>query len=160
MYYEAMCLISPEVSSEEVFTLWEKMGKDIEKTGASIEKEMKPFEKNLAYPIKKGSLFRRAYVGVFYIDPKEQGSSLTAALKEKFDASSHVLRFNLLTLSALPELKKPAVPAAKKASAKEEAGEEKIAATAVREKEEKSEKPSIQDLDKKLEEILDDKIGF
>jgi len=204
MFYETTLLLSPKLSTEELYSLWEKISQKIQSLGATIEKEVKPFERKLAYPIKnprlgsenlsgfasknltlgqnlsahlarsknprlgsenlsgfaskKGAAFNSAYLGIFYLAPQKARKELTRTLGELLKAEGAVIRFMVLCVSSIPEVRRRQAPAnvAQETTLKESA---KSPAHTTNE-EAKGEKPSLEDLDKKLEEILEDKINF
>ena len=149
MYYEATLLLSPKLAKEEMFARWQDIGKACDEIGGTIKKEIKPIEKTLAYPIKKnGTPVKHAYLGTLYLIPKKEASLFIRGLEELLKSRSEVIRFMISRLTDIPEvtqkisLQKPVVQK-----------EEPTLKPTVK-------KPSLEELDKKLEEILEDKISF
>lgn len=156
MFYEATLLISPQVSNEEIFSLWEKIGKETQTLGATLAKEIKPLEKTLAYPIKRGASFRRAYVGIFYFEPQAKPGIFAKALESVLKTYPAILRFMVTRLGTIPETQRTSVstkPTSEKTDRPHMYAE-------VAKEQDKTDKPPLAELDKKLEEILDDNIGF
>lgn len=152
-YYEAALLLSAEVQEKELASRWKTLASEVEKAGGIIKKEVKPFGRNLAYPIKKGGAkTRRAYLGTFYLEGKKEGASIIKALQELFKNQSEVIRFMISSLGAIPAETQRVIPAQREA--RRQATKEELV-----EKQE-AKKPSLEELDKKLEEIMGDKISF
>lgn len=170
MLYETTILLSPQLSTDELYSLWEKIAQEIKHLGATVEREIKPFERNLAYPIKKGAGFRRAYLGVLYLSPEKARKELSSALRELLKSKNDVIRFMVSCVTSVPERKQRSLPrsvvqetnskrAANEFVSRGSETETKTPSTSDTQ-ELKEEKPSLEDLDKKLEEILEDKINF
>jgi small subunit ribosomal protein S6 len=123
-YYELTYIFSPTLTEEQATSFHEKVGETIKEQGGTPI-EMKPIVKRaLAYEIEK---CLNAYLGVilFKIDDL---SSLEKILKEE----NNILRYLLIR--------------------KEE--KQKVAKPARRPSMPKAEKSNLEDLDKKIEEIL------
>lgn len=166
MIYETTILLSTQLSNERVLPLWEKLVKEIEAIGGKIEKEVKPFEKKLAYPIKKnGVKIRQAHVGIVYLVPSQKPSVFTNILLEFLKAQDSILRFMVSRFSAIPEQRaryprqSGFLTSLIKTQDKERAANT-FETISQEEKNKKSEKPVKEEIDKKIEEILEDKISF
>lgn len=161
MLYEATLIISPQVSHEEVFSLWENINSQAQQLGASLKKEVKPLERNLAYPIKKGGSFRRAYMGILYLEPEKEAGVFARALHDFLASQQSLLRFMVATIKEIPQTTRKATPLRTSAAQHTIEKESSVhSTTRTAEESEKEDKPPLAELDKKLEEILDDKIGF
>lgn len=178
--YEIMYLFSPKIKDEDLNPLVEQMRTLITKHKGKIVEELDMGKKKLAYPIKH---FRHGFYYVIYHDmPTEKISALEKDLR----LSDDVLRYLLVkhderSYKALSEQKKRASEAEleKKAEGKDQdepkeektetkpSVEEKPTAKdtkkrddekKARKAEDKKEKAKLDELDKKLDEILDEDI--
>jgi len=160
MLYETTLLLSPQVSSAEIFSLWDKILNDVQGIGASIKKDVKPFERKLGYAIKRGQRFSRAYLGVFYVEVFPPQAGLAASLQELLKNHGQILRFMIKRVNAVPELTRKSTPLKSTSEATSSREHQAQGKNILNSQESKEDKPPLADLDKKLEEILDDKIGF
>lgn len=158
MLYETTLLLSPQVSSAEIFSLWDKILDDVRAIGASIKKDVKPFERKLGYAIKRGQRFSRAYLGVFYAEVLTPQAGLAASLQELLKSHGQILRFMIKRVNTVPELTRKSTTL--KSTSEPSASRENKVKNSPENQEGKEDKPPLADLDKKLEEILEDKIGF
>jgi len=97
--YELTCLISPEISNEELKSLEEKLNSFIQDEKGILENKEPPSKKGLSFPIKKE---RNAYLFSlsFYLEPQEIEN-----LKKKIKTEKSILRY--LILSKKPIKKTP-----------------------------------------------------
>lgn len=155
MIYEATILLSPQLGSEKTLPLWERLNKEIESAGGKIEKTVGPFEKNLAYSIKKNGIkINRAQMGIIYISPSQEPAVFTSALSEFLKAQDSILRFMVSRFLTIPE-QRTRIPRQIKPQDRGLTSFETDSKL-----EEKNEKPVKEEIDKKIEEILEDKISF
>lgn len=159
MYYELTLLLKED--EKGIPALWDSLATTIEKQDAVIEKRGLPLMKTLAYSMKyKDSSINHVYVATMYIKPRKEASVFLKALDETLSANGQIVRTMITKTSHIPEEKSMVL--AKTAS--RERGKAAMDAKAIEslraEESHKEEKPSLEQLDKKLEEILDDKIGF
>lgn len=153
MIYETALFITPHIENKKIHEVWEEMRKGVEEAGAKTEKELGPILRTLAYPIKKhGETADRAFLGVFYVAPKEEIITFLKNVNEFLKQREEVLRFTIVKHRYLPQA--PSKPVRKTTKIDEAAAGETVAPAQEREK------PVKEELDKKLEEILDDKISF
>lgn len=159
MVYETTILLLPQLGSEKTLSLWEKLVKEIEGTGGKIEKEIKPFEKKLAYPIKKNGLnINRALMGILYLTPSQEPPVFTKILSEFLRAHEAILRFMVSRFHTIPaERTRSSRQSGFLPSSVKTQHKEPFETTS---NEEKNEKPVKEEIDKKIEEILEDKISF
>ncbi len=163
MIYETTLIISPKVSQAGLEDFWKDLIKKTEEEHFVVEKQVKPYSRALAYPIKK---HLRAYVGTIYF---REGNSLPSRIKEIFSNHQEILRFMLLALSCLPKPK----PSMHRVQAPVAGLNTKVVQKNIsiiqgeaqkesgRGKEEALSGASLaEEIDKKLDEILEDKIGF
>ncbi|MDO8265044.1 MAG: 30S ribosomal protein S6 [Candidatus Parcubacteria bacterium] len=138
--YELTYLISPETTSEQASKTFLEMTDFIRKEGGIIEKEGKPLKKRLGIKIKKN---RTALLSALdmYFDPFKI-NSLEKTLKE----NPQILRFLICSKKRIGETLGRPITRRRPF----------ISATPEKEKETKKEKEKvgIEEIDKKLEEIL------
>ncbi len=136
-YYELTYLISSETKEESIKELAEEINSFIQKEKGVITKSENPFPETLAYPIKKQ---KTAFwvSSEFYLDPEK-----IEELRKKLKKETGILRFLLVSK------KMPGKPAFAKASA---SGQTKSA----EEKEKPEKKVELKEIEKKLEEILNE----
>jgi len=137
--YELTYLLSPETAEEQVKTISQELTDYIRKEGGIIEKEAKPLKKRLGQKIQKNKAALLSEINI-YFDPLKV-KSLEKTLKE----NSQIMRFLICSKKRLGEtLAKPSTrrrqPVAVVSPEKEEKAEK--------------EKVGIEEIDKKLEEIL------
>lgn len=153
-YYEATLLLSPQIAKDQADSLWHSLSQELEQAGFRIEKEIKPIERSLGYPLKKGSHVRRAYMGSFSLsldgDIGKQLSLASQILKNQ----AEVLRWMITRLARIPEATGKTVRRMYRKK------RETLEPTLKPKNQLKGQKPSLDELEKKLEEILEDKISF
>lgn len=153
MLYETALFITPHIENKKIHEVWEEMRKGVEEAGAKTEKELGPILRTLAYPIKKhGETADRAFLGVFYVTPKEEIITFLKNVNEFLKQREEVLRFTIVKHRYLPQAQSKPVRKPVEADGKMA---DKILTSA-----QEREKPVKEELDKKLEEILEDKISF
>lgn len=137
--YEITLILSPDLREEEINLFQEEFKKNIEKIEGSFKKIGKPEKRNLAYPIKK---FQSGYyLSVNFFLAPEKLEELRLILKHK----KEILRY--LIVFAPEEKLRP--------KKKLEQKIEKIKPSEkVKEKKTTEKKIPLEDIDKKLEEIL------
>ena len=136
--YETTFILSPELKEAEIGLFEEEIKATLEKLGGTIKKKGAPEKRNLAYPIKK---FQSGYYLTvnFLLGPEKLGE-LNSGLKHKKEILRHMVVFSPEGVPVAPK---------KKAEPKIEKREEKPM-----EKKEKKGKIQLEEIDKKLEEIL------
>ena len=156
--YEITLILSPDLREEEINLFQEEFRKNIEKLEGSLKKTGKPERRSLSYPIKK---FQSGYyLIVNFIFNPEKLEELYSILKHK----KEILRY--IVVFAPEEKPRPFPEAASLASLrsrpadvpKEKVKEKEKVETKVEKKTEKKvEKKSkiqLEEIDKKLDEIL------
>lgn len=140
-HYELLYLISGNLTEEEVLPIKEKVKEMVKKYGAEITAEDSLGKKKLAYPINK--LFQGYYL-IYEFDL--EGSQLKS-LDKDLRMANEVLRHVIVNKNfQTPSLAKLA----------EERAEKEIVQAAEEKKEEsKKDKIKLEDLDQKLDEILE-----
>ena len=153
-HYEILYILQANYTAEEVKPINVKIKKLIEEQGGRITKEDFLGKLKFAYPIKSQS---HGYYQVLEFDlPKQNLHNLNNSLK----LTNEILRFIIVKqkVKTEKEIKAEKDLQAKLAKRKEVAidkmKEEKKEAKEKPKKEEKREKVSLEDLDKKLDEIL------
>lgn len=136
--YELTYLVSPEALREKIRTLQEKINAFVQEQSGILGESHNPIRKNLGYPIKdkKEACLLSSN---FQMSPEKLSD-----FEKKLKAETQILRYIILAKQAKkekaraplrkPARKKPVVPSEKKVP--------------------KEKKVEIQELDKKLEEIL------
>ena len=163
--YELTLIFSPNLQEEKIASLEQEIEKEIKELEGSLKNKEKPEKRELAYPIKK---FQSGYFVLltFLLGP-DKIKELFSLLKQKKD----VIRY-LISLTPEEKLfirKKKPKPAAQKPETLEEKPKtekfkkltkevtekeiETLKKTA-KEKEEKKKETKLEDIDKKLGEIL------
>lgn len=161
--YELTFLLSPDLNEEEITSLEQEVEKEIKNLEGDLKKKGRPEKRNLVYPIKK---FQSGYFLVldFLFNP-EKLKELLSIFKHK----KEVLRFAITLIPEKPSPlaktlvskkkiaeseKKPKIEKIKKLA--KEVTEEEIEALkkARKKKEEKKKEAKLEDIDKKLDEIL------
>ena len=135
-YYELAYLASPNLSSENLNQLQERIIGEVQKEKGIIEETKPVLKKNLAYPIRKE---KTAFFVVFNFHADPEG---VLNLKKQLDSESEILRYLILRKE---EPVKAAVPKIHRLSLKKVSPEIK-----------KPKKPKVEleKIEKKLEEIL------
>ncbi len=159
MYYEITLLLKED--EKGIPALWDSLVKDIEKHDALIEKRALPVMKSLAYPIGHGgSWVSHVYMATMYLKPQKEASVFLEVLKEILTNNEQVVRSMITKVSRLPEERSVRPQKSVSRQRARTPLDAKTAQSLRAEELNKEEKPSLEQLDKKLEEILDDKIGF
>lgn len=143
--YELSFWFSSQLEEKAVEQKFDNLLKQLEKSGASILFSQSPQLKQLAYPIKKE---RNAYFG--YIQFEFSKDSL-AHLEEGLRLNNGVIRFMISNIKAKEKEEKVSRPTFRKSVFKEK---EKISPTKVAEDKKEEKVISLEELDKKLSEIL------
>ena len=136
--YELTCLISPDLSTQDLNSLSLRIKDFISQEKGVLEKETNPTKQNLGYPIKgKGEAF---LLNLTFILNPEGLEKLEKELKEK----KEILRYIILIKKPVKEIpikirKKPEKDFAEK-----------------REETKQSEKVELEKIDEKIEEILNE----
>ena len=137
-YYELTFIANPTLEQKEIENLINSVKEDILVLGGEIKNELQPKAIQLAYPIKK---FKNAYLVSFDLEIEAQKSE---ELKKKLDQKEEILRYILFKKQA-PKIT-PQKESVQSPSSKTE-----------KEKTKKIKKPvkvELEEIDKKLEEIL------
>jgi len=142
--YELSFWFSSQLEEKAIEQKFDNLLKQLEKSGASIIFSQSPQLKQLAYPIKKE---RNAYFG--YIQFEFSKDSLVH-LEEGLKLNNDLIRFMVLNMKPKEEQKAPR-PAFRKSAFKEK---EKPASVKVTEGKKEEKVISLEELDKKLSEIL------
>lgn len=153
-YYELLYIIPPQHTEEEIETITKKVTELIQKKGGEINLTEKLGKFKLAYPIKHN------YHGNYVLTEFDASASSIKKLNEDLKLMSEILRHLIVTK--------------KKRSAEEIAEEQALRERIMRKEEKESEvakkevapakpvkeekKVSLEELDKKLDEILEGKI--
>lgn len=129
--YELTCLISPDLSEEELKNLSIKINSFIQEETGVLEKASEPLKKRLGYPIKgKAGAFSVSLN--FSLNPEKLEN-----LEKKLKSENQILRYIILIKTAgkevLPRRKRLREPAAHQPRTK---------------------KVELKEIDKKIEEIL------
>lgn len=141
-HYELTYLVSPKLSEEQVVDINEKINTFIQDKGGILGLTEKPKQMQLAYPIKK---FETAWIisNDFYTEKK-----FISELKKIVEGDKNIIRYLVVGKESQQ----------RNNSYKESQIDEKyeVATTAKSEgdKRPKKDKASLEDLDKKLEELL------
>jgi len=130
--YEITYLISSEISEEEVQQTQSQLASLIQEEGGLLLEEKMPFRKKLAYPVKKQSQAYLSYL-VFQLEPEKLKN-----LEKKTKEISQILRY--LLLMKRPKKEQKAAVFVKKPKTL---------------KTEKEKKVDIEEIGKKLDEILE-----
>jgi len=145
--YELSFWFSSQLEEKAIEQKFDNLLKQLEKSGASIIFSQSPQLKQLAYPIKKE---RNAYFG--YIQFEFSKDSLVH-LEEGLKLNNDLIRFMVLNMKPKEEQKAPR-PAFRKSAFKEKEEKEKPASVKVTEGKKEEKVISLEELDKKLSEIL------
>ncbi len=141
--YELTYLVSPEISREEVKTFSQKINTFLKEAGGEIIEEIEPIRKRLAYSIKKQN---QAYLGIinFSLDAEKLGD-----FSKKIKSESQIIRFLLIIKNRPKIVKVETTKRAKPEFSKKIEGEKPKIGKSPEEK-----KVEIEDIEKKLAEIL------
>jgi len=139
--YELTCLISPDLSEEELKNISAKINSFIQEETGVLEKTSEPLKKVLGYPIKGKS--RAFSVSLnFSLDPEKLKN-----LEKKLKSENQVLRYIILIKTALKEVlprKKRLLKIPQKITEPSESAAYQS----------KAKKVELKEIDKKIEEIL------
>ncbi len=137
--YEIGLLIKPELAEQEAAEVLGTVRSYVEQQNGVVESTTDPKVRELGYPVKKAA---QAYFAAlqFVLDP-----AAVSEVKKNVDANGQVLRH--MVLSWKKEAPRPVMRYAKPEPTRP-------AASPLREEERTDEKIDIQEIDKKLEEIL------
>ncbi|MEK9147295.1 MAG: 30S ribosomal protein S6 [Patescibacteria group bacterium] len=163
MYYEITTIINPEIDEKKVKFLWEKLENDIKSAKLKIEKKVEPFSRSFIYPIKKHI---RGHIGTFYC-AIEKDYNINAVEKSIKDETS-IIRSIIIKINKIPEIK-PIKEKNSKFSKTEFIARKKsnnIISGFIKKsfnnikdnKEKEASKAPIEEIDKKLDQILDDSV--
>lgn len=160
MFYEISTIINPELDENGVKILWEKLESDIKSAKFKIEKKIDPFSRSFIYPIKKQF---RGYFGTFYCLPNKEINIdiLNKAIKNE----TNIFRSFIVKINNIPEIKpikeKKKISKintfnkkSKIISKKEEGFNYKVD----KEVNSNKDKAPIEEIDKKLDQILDNSV--
>jgi len=151
-HYELMLIVSGAITEDKHPSMLEQIRKNLEKSSASGIKQIALGRKKLAYAIKN---LKHGFYFIYEFDLPAKNLN---GLHEDFRLSAQILRF-LITKKKLKtaedinqenKIKEGRIKAQLKKEAEETAEEKKAARDA--------NKISLEDLDKKLDEILEEKI--
>lgn len=148
--YELSFWLSSELNEKEAEVKFNDLLKELEKSGALINVSQLPQLNPLAYPIKKEKkVYSSAYFG--FIQFSLEKESITS-LKKKISFDNEIIRFLIVHKEEIKQKIKIPSSLFKKSSL------DKLKQDTLTEKKEKEQKPekevSLEDLDKKLNEIL------
>ncbi len=143
-YYELTYLIDPDLSETEIKSLTEKVANHLQKEGGiihNIDNAHKTVKKVLGYPIKKKFIAYLVSLD-FSIDPQK-----TDGLKQNISLEKSILRFLLISKKLIKEERKDTKPGTKKALPTSPPDD-------VKKKSVDDKKVELEELDQKLDEIL------
>ncbi|KKP33429.1 MAG: hypothetical protein UR23_C0043G0007 [Candidatus Roizmanbacteria bacterium GW2011_GWA2_32_13] len=163
MFYEITTIINPELDEKAVLTILEKLESDIKFAKLKIEKKVDPFQRSFIYPIKKHI---KGYFSTFYcaIEKNYNINIINKSIKDEIN----ILRSIIIKINKIPEIK----PIKEKNSkfSKTEFITRKKNSNTIRgfvkksfesikyNKEKEASKTPIEEMDKKLDQILDDSV--
>lgn len=163
MYYEITTIINPELDEKRIKVLWEKLEKDIKSAKLKIEKKVDPFSRRFIYPIKKHI---RGHLGTFYC-AIEKDYNINMIEKSIKDETS-IIRSIIIKINKIPEIKpikeknskfsKTEFIARKKSNSAIGGFIKKSFNNIKDNKEKETSKAPIEEIDKKLDQILDDSV--
>jgi len=142
--YELLVIVPAKVTDKEIPAVSEKITKIISQEGGQITLEDFLGRKKLSFPIKKNE------VGSYLLFEITGNSDLNNKLEKIFKLTPEILRYMIIVDPPTKEESTPKTPVEKKPEIKKPA-------TAKSQKESK-EKISLEDLDEKLDNILEDNI--
>lgn len=132
-YYELTYIALPDLSEEELNNLCQKVNGFISKESGLLDVAEKPIKKTLGYPVKKqGEAF---LISVYFRVAPENIKNIEKKIKE----TNQILRYIILTKKEPQKMERMAEKRIRKPKYKTEGGKEKI---------------ELKELDKKIEEIL------
>lgn len=145
--YELNYFLSPHLSDEEVLNFSQKIADFINSIQGRIEKTNEPKIQKLAYSIKKQE---RGHFGEIRFSAEAEKIS---ELEKKLKLEEKILRFGIFTVPVAKQ--KPEKPAKKPKIQPSEPSPSETKVVARKAKPEaKKEKVKLEDIDKKLEEII------
>lgn len=148
--YELLYIVPAKYAEDELGPVQNQIKKILEKYGAKITKSENLGKKKLAYPIKK------FYQGYYLLNEFEAEGKNINELNNTLRLTDEIIRHIIVKDPPHMEIKQPMAPVAvgkKKIEVPRVA--EETAETAQIKKEEEKDKIKLEDLDKKLDEILD-----
>lgn len=163
MYYEITTIIKPELYEKSIKALWEKLENDIKSAKLKIEKKVDPFSRSFIYPIKKHI---RGYFGTFYctIEKDYNINVVEKSIKDE----TNIIRSIIIKINKIPEIKpikeknskfsKTEFMARKKSNNIISGFIKKSFNNIKDSKEKEASKAPIEEIDKKLDQILDDSV--
>lgn len=135
--YELNCLISPEITKEEINLLKEKLNSLIQNAGGILEEATLPVKRRLSYPIKKtGEIL---FWGLTFCLATEKMAELEKELKSEKKILRYLILFKKPQRVSALRIRRPIRKLVPRTSPKEK-------------------KAELKEIDKKLEEILDEQI--
>jgi small subunit ribosomal protein S6 len=141
--YELNYLISSELSDGEAKTLQNKIASFIKEQGSVLEEVGTPLQRKLAYSIRKQT---QAYLAVLiFKSTPEKLADLEKALKEEKSILRHLILFKKPYKAVVERRRKPK-PAVEDS---EKSGEKMVV-------DEKEKRVELEEIEKKLEEILNE----
>ena len=163
IFYEITTIINPELDEKAVLTLFGKLESDIKKAKLKIEKRVEPFSRSFIYPIKK---HRKGYFSTFYcaIEKDYNINVIDKAIKDE----TNILRSIIIKINKIPEIKpikeknfkfsKTEFIVRKKSNNTILSFVKKSFDSIKDNKEKEASKAPIEEIDKKLDQILDDSV--
>ncbi len=139
--YELSFWLSPRLGEEEIEQRLNNIVKDIEQMGGVVTFNQLPQLKQLAYPIKKE---KNGYFGYLKF---QSSRDKIGELKKKLDFNKDILRYLIIKIEEIVSQRKP-VP-------KKGLLTRRRKSISLMDKKEPKEKINIEELDKKLNEILE-----
>lgn len=137
--YELTYLISPEISEEEIKIISQKVSDFIYEEGGTVENINPPIQKKLGYLIKKKGF---AYLSVLNLNLEPEKP---LNLEKKLKAEPEILRYQIL----VKKLPRKVISAVKPPHLPSQVLPDKS-------KKDKSAKVELEEIEKKLEEILEE----
>lgn len=141
--YELNYFLSPDLSQEEVFDFSQKISNFLNEIQGKVEVSKEPKIQKLAFPLKKHN---QGYFGEikFLANPEK-----IFDIEKKLKLEKEILRFSILVI--LPTKQKIEKPVKKP---KIHPAEQPVSETRETKPEAKREKVKLEEIDKKLEEIM------
>lgn len=153
MFYETTFLISHDVEQSKVFDVWTEIMQKAKDTGLSVQKDSKPYLRTLSYPVMKQ---RKAYMATLYVK-REEGAR--TKINDLASDRQEVIRSLTTCINHIPQPRPMTRPTLKSKDASET--KRSLLTRDASEKEKTTRgKAMLEEVDKKLQEILDDKIVF
>ena len=142
--YELLAILPANITDKEVPTISEKIAKIITNEGGQITLEDFLGRKKLTFPIKKNE------VGSYLLFEITADSNLNTKLEKVFKLTPEILRYLLIVDPPTQEESTPKIPVERKPEIRRE--------TVAKTQKENKDKISLEDLDEKLDNILEDDI--